>query len=101
VDEAASQYAQQIAADEIGRASEWPHVRGQVDHVGTNGSIGESGKRQLAADTGSAACGFPMQALAAVNDVLFERHGYRRMARHGDPRCGAPTLTLGAPIDKP
>ena len=35
----------------------------------------------------SPVCDYPVQALAAVNDVLFERHGYRRMTRHGDPRC--------------
>lgn len=29
----------------------------------------------------------PGQALEAVNRVMFERHGYRRMDRHGDPRC--------------
>ena len=34
----------------------------------------------------AAVCRFPMHALAAVNDVLFGRHGYRRMAKHGDPR---------------
>eukprot|EP00884_Botryococcus_braunii_P008742 jgi/Botrbrau1/1786/Bobra.0217s0041.1 len=28
----------------------------------------------------------PVQALVAVNSVLFDRHGYRRMDRHGDPR---------------
>ncbi len=26
------------------------------------------------------------QAVIAVNSVLFDRHGYRRMDRHGDPR---------------
>ena len=31
-------------------------------------------------------CRFPMHALSAINDVLFGRHGYRRMAKHGDPR---------------
>ena len=31
-------------------------------------------------------CQFPMHALTAINDVLFGRHGYRRMALHGDPR---------------
>lgn len=35
----------------------------------------------------SPVCDYPVQALAAVNSVLFERHGYRRMYRHGDPRC--------------
>ena len=34
----------------------------------------------------AAVCRFPMHALAAINDVLFGRHGYRRMAKHGDPR---------------
>eukprot|EP00887_Chlorella_sp_A99_P002958 scaffold24.g2958.t1 len=29
---------------------------------------------------------YPVHALSAMNEVLFERHGYRRMARHGDPR---------------
>lgn len=31
-------------------------------------------------------CQFPVHALTAINDVLFGRHGYRRMALHGDPR---------------
>ena len=34
----------------------------------------------------AAVCRFPMHALSAINDVLFGRHGYRRMAKHGDPR---------------
>ena len=34
----------------------------------------------------AAVCRFPMHALTAINDVLFGRHGYRRMAKHGDPR---------------
>ena len=34
----------------------------------------------------AAVCQFPMHALTAINDVLFGRHGYRRMALHGDPR---------------
>ena len=29
---------------------------------------------------------FPVHSMSAVNRVLFERHGYRRMPRHGDPR---------------
>ena len=34
--------------------------------------------------------GYPTQLLTAVNHVLFERHGYRRMHRHGDPlECAA------------
>lgn len=28
---------------------------------------------------------YPMQLITAVNHVLFERHGYRRQRRHGDP----------------
>ena len=34
----------------------------------------------------AAVCRFPTHALSAINDVLFGRHGYRRMAKHGDPR---------------
>lgn len=34
----------------------------------------------------AAVCRFPMHALTAINDVLFGRHGYRRMDLHGDPR---------------
>lgn len=29
---------------------------------------------------------FPTYMITAINTVLFERHGYRRMRRHGDPR---------------
>ena len=29
---------------------------------------------------------YPMQTVAALNTVLFERHGYSRMQRHGNPR---------------
>lgn len=29
---------------------------------------------------------YPMQIIAALNTVLFERHGYRRMQLHGNPR---------------
>ena len=54
----------------------------------SEGSVRETNRhlRQLNGSAQSAVCQYPMQALAAVNDVLFERHGYRRMARHGDPR---------------
>jgi len=33
---------------------------------------------------------YPMQTVAALNTVLFERHGYNRMQLHGNPRwvCG-------------
>lgn len=41
----------------------------------------------------TAVCSFPMQALSAVNDVLFLRHGYHRMDRHGDPRCCCSLVT--------
>jgi len=30
---------------------------------------------------------YPMQTFAAINTVLFERHGYKRMQIHGNPRC--------------
>ena len=29
---------------------------------------------------------YPMQTFAAINTVLFERHGYQRMQIHGNPR---------------
>lgn len=29
---------------------------------------------------------YPTQAIAALNTVLFERHGYHRMLLHGNPR---------------
>ena len=29
---------------------------------------------------------FPMQTVAAMNTILFERHGYSRMQCHGNPR---------------
>lgn len=29
---------------------------------------------------------YPMQTIAALNTVLFERHGYHRMHVHGNPR---------------
>ena len=37
-------------------------------------------------------CQFPMHALTAINDVLFGRHGYRRMSLHGDPRQVPPAI---------
>ncbi len=30
---------------------------------------------------------YPMQTFAAINTVLFERHGYKPMQIHGNPRC--------------
>ena len=39
-------------------------------------------------------CQFPMHALTAINDVLFGRHGYRRMALHGDPRQVPPSSAV-------
>jgi hypothetical protein len=50
----------------------------RVGHASAGG-----GAARMAA---SAVSSFPMQALTAVNDVLFLRHGYHRMDRHGDPR---------------
>lgn len=29
---------------------------------------------------------YPMQTVAAINSVLFDRHGYHRMLVHGNPR---------------
>ena len=41
---------------------------------------------------------YPMQTFAAINTVLFERHGYQRMQIHGDPRyiwqCAVRTVRI-------
>jgi len=29
---------------------------------------------------------YPTNLISAINTVLFERHGYRRMRKHGDPK---------------
>ena len=53
------------------------------------GAGGRSGANRRGGRAAEAMCSFPMQALSAVNDVLFLRHGYKRMDRHGDPRCAS------------
>ncbi len=55
---------------------------------------GQGKSRSLGA---ASVCQFPMHAVTAINDVLFGRHGYRRMALHGDPRqahAGSSSLPL-------
>lgn len=59
--------------------------------TGTDGGKGaaggcSSGDRVPSGEDGRAVPLNPAQALVAVNRVMFERHGYRRMDRHGDPR---------------
>ncbi|BDA45434.1 probable UPF0162 protein XF_1494 at C-terminar half [Coccomyxa sp. Obi] len=49
-------------------------------------SLQQRRQRGLAREARSPVCDYPVQALAAVNDVLFDRHGYRRMDHHGDPK---------------
>ena len=38
---------------------------------------------------------FPVTLLGAVNAILFDRHGYRRMPRHGDPAASTLSAVLG------
>lgn len=49
-------------------------------------------RRGPAREVRSPVCDYPVQALAAVNDVLFDRHGYRRMDHHGDPKYAPGSL---------
>lgn len=58
---------------------------GSASSSGGCGSGPGKGLQRMA----SAVSSFPMQALSAVNDVLFLRHGYHRQDRHGDPRSDA------------
>lgn len=55
---------------------------------GTSGAS-TSGSGGSSSSDGGGARPSPMAVVTAVNTVLFERHGYRRMASHGDPRYAA------------
>jgi hypothetical protein len=47
----------------------------------SDGSVGSS--NGVSADNGA---GFPFTLVAALNAVLYQRQGYKRMARHGTPQ---------------
>ncbi len=55
-------------------------------------SLQQRRERGAAREARSPVCDYPVQALAAVNDVLFDRHGYRRMDHHGDPKYAPDSL---------
>ncbi len=52
--------------------------RSDVAPSGRGGSAGGN-----SGDDGSS---FPFGLVSAINSVLYDRHGYTRMPRHGDPR---------------
>ncbi|KAI3425219.1 hypothetical protein D9Q98_008987 [Chlorella vulgaris] len=44
---------------------------------------------------------YPLELISAVNQVLFERHGYRRQQAHGDPRNSLLSHVLESGLGSP
>jgi hypothetical protein len=54
---------------------------------------GSSGGDREPADPGA---GFPFTLVAALNLVLYQRQGYKHMARHGTPQCASLSMQSAA-----
>lgn len=65
-------------ADAASRAPDLEDVHAPQQQQNSSGSDGRS-----TADLGA---GFPFTLVAALNAVLYQRQGYKRMARHGTPQ---------------
>lgn len=86
---------------ELGCASTWN--LGRVDALAAEvrsvfyaecedaGIVNRGGEASTSTSTDLPTCSelmqkYPLQSLSAVNKVLYDLHGYKRMERHGDPR---------------